>query len=252
MTVFREYARYYDLLYRDKDYAGEAAYVHNLVQHYCPGAAALLNLGCGSGRHDRELAGLGYHVAGVDLAEEMLEVARQESGGLAGVEYHLGDVRSIRLGRCFDAVVSLFHVMSYQVTNDDVLAAFRTAHDHLSPGGLFLFDCWYGPGVLTDRPVLRTKELEDETIMVARVAEPVMHPNDNYVDVNYRVTITDKASGSSYELHETHGMRYLFLPEVRQLLALSGFELLVAEEWRTGAQLGFGSWNAVFAARRLG
>ena len=44
-----------------------------------------------------------------------------------------------------DAVVSLFHVVSYQTTNGRVLDMFRNARDHLEPGGLFLFDVWYGP-----------------------------------------------------------------------------------------------------------
>ena len=49
MSVFNEYARYYDLLYRDKDYVGEVEYVHRLLQAHAPGAQSLLNLGCGSG-----------------------------------------------------------------------------------------------------------------------------------------------------------------------------------------------------------
>lgn len=251
MSVFNEYARYYDLLYRDKDYAAESAYVHGLLRKQCPAAVTLLNLGCGSGRHDRELVKLGYRVVGIDMAEGMLEAARRGAAECAGLEYQAGDVRTARLGRSFDAVISLFHVMSYQRTNADLLAAFRTAHEHLQPGGLFLFDCWYGPGVLTERPERRIRQLEDECIAVTRLAEPLIHANDNCVDVTYRVTITDKGSGASHELQETHGMRYLFRPEVSLMLELSGFELLACEEWMTGAEPGFGSWNVVFAARRI-
>ena len=61
MSVFNEYARYYDLLYRNKDYAGETDYVHNLIQAQIPDAKSILNLGCGSGRHDRCLVDKGYH-----------------------------------------------------------------------------------------------------------------------------------------------------------------------------------------------
>ena len=251
MSVFNEYARYYDLLYRDKDYAGETEYMHQLIQSRCPEARTILNLGCGSGRHDRCLAEQGFVVTGVDLSEEMLRAARDSAGANTALDYHNGDVRSIRLGKMFDVVISLFHVMSYQQTNEDLEAAFTSACYHLKPGGTFIFDCWYGPGVLTDRPAMRLKELEDENISVTRIARPVMHPNENLVDVNYLVFIRDKRTEDLHEVRETHRMRYLFLPEVRQMLLNSGFELLSNEEWLTGKPLGFASWSAVFVCRKL-
>lgn len=250
MSVFNEYARYYDLLYRDKDYAGETDYVHRLIQFSCPDARTVLNLGCGSGRHDRCLTDKGYMVTGVDFSEEMLSVARNSAGDNSALDYWHGDVRSIRLEKTFDVVISLFHVMSYQQANHDLKAAFTSACCHLKPGGTFIFDCWYGPGVLTDRPAMRLKELEDEKIKVTRIAQPVMHPNENLVDVNYLVFIRDKLSGDIQEVRETHKMRYLFLPEIHQMLADSGFELLISEEWLTGKPLGFTSWNAVLGCRK--
>lgn len=250
MSVFNEYARYYDLLYRDKDYAAETDYIHRLIQLNSPGARTILNLGCGSGRHDRCLVDCGYAVTGVDLSGEMLAAARKAAAGSDSLNYVQGDVRSVRLGRTFDVVISLFHVMSYQVTNTDLLAAFATAHNHLKPGGIFIFDCWYGPGVLTDRPVVRIKELEDEFITVTRIAQPVIRPNDNVVEVNYRVFLRDRASISVREINETHHMRYLFHPEVDLMLTTAGFELQTSEEWLTSAPLSLTSWNALFTARK--
>ena len=250
MSVFNEYARYYDLLYRDKDYTGETDYVHNLIQKQCPGARTILNLGCGSGRHDRCLVDRGYAVTGVDISEEMLAAARNSAAGNDSLHYVQGDARSVRLEETFDAVISLFHVMSYQTTNQDLLVAFATAHSHLKPGGTFIFDCWYGPGVLTDPPTIRLKELEDETITVTRIAQPVVHPNKNVVDVNYRVFLRDKESGAVREIVETHRMRYLFQPEVDLMLTMSGFEPQTSEEWLTSAPLTLSSWNALFTARK--
>lgn len=250
MSVFNEYARYYDLLYRDKDYKGEAEYVHGLIQSHSPGARSILNLGCGSGRHDRELVQNGYEITGVDLSEEMLASARNAAQHISALDYVQGDVRTIRLERSFDVVISLFHVMSYQATNDELMAAFEAASCHLKPGGIFVFDCWYGPGVLSDRPTVRVKELEDEAISVTRIAQPVMHPNENVVDVNYRMFLRDKASGSVREICETHRMRYLFLPEVQQMLSFCGFEIKVSEEWLTAAPLCFTSWSAVFVCQK--
>jgi SAM-dependent methyltransferase len=250
MTVFGDYARYYDLLYREKDYARESAYVDALIRQHRPGAASILNLGCGSGKHDGELAALGYAVTGVDVSEEMLDTARLTAKGNDRLSYVHGDVRTVRLNKTFDVVVSLFHVMSYLETNDDLLAAFTTAQSHLAPGGVFIFDCWYGPGVLTDPPAVRVKELSDETISVTRIARPVMHPNENIVDVQYLVFIRQLTGGDVHEIRETHRMRYLFVPEVKHLLACSGLDLRVSEEWLTAAPLGLTSWNALFVSKK--
>lgn len=250
MSVFDKYARYYDLLYRDKDYRAEASYLHRLIQSHSPGAKTILNLGCGSGRHDEVLAELGYAVTGVDLSRPMLEAARKRAAGNSALEYLEGDVRTLRLGRPFDAVLSLFHVMSYQSSTDDLLAAFATAHAHLEPDGCFLFDCWHGPGVLTDPPSIRVKELEDADIAVTRIARPTMRPSENLVDVEYLMFIKDKRSGAISEMKETHRMRYLFELEVTQLLRSSGFVPALAQEWLSGMPLALSSWNAIYCGTR--
>lgn len=217
--VFNSYARYYDLLYRDKDYAGESEYVAAHISEQIPKANKILELGCGTGAHAEYLARMGYTVHGIDMSEAMLAraVARKAMlpPEIAGrLSFSLGDVCSIRTGETYDAVISLFHVMSYQTTNTDLEATFDTAAVHLESGGLFLFDFWYGPAVLTQKPEVRVKRLEDEEIKVTRIAEPEMHVNENTVDVNYTVFIEVKTSMLVEQVKEKHQMRYLFLPEL--------------------------------------
>ena len=140
-------------------------------------------------------------------------------------------------------------MISYQTTNEDLQAAFATARDHLKPGGVFIFDCWYGPAVLSERPSVRIKRLEDEKITVTRIAEPVMYPNESVVDVNYQVFIKEKNSDAIEELQETHRMRYLFQPEINLFLANSDFKLTDSREWMTGSLPGFNTWGVCFIAQ---
>jgi len=252
--VFGNYARYYNLLYKDKDYLAESRYVHELIQNQCPGARTILNLGCGTGNHDFELAKLGYEITGIDLSEEMLSAANARLASIDSTMPNLcfkkGDIRTVHLNKTFDIVISLFHVMSYQTTNDDLLATIVTAKEHLSDGGLLIFDCWYGPAVLSDPPVVRVKRLEDELIQVVRIAEPVMHPNKNVVDVNYQVIITEKLSGNVEQLLETHRMRYLFIPELELLLRDAGLSIVAVSEWMTGNSPGLATWGVCFVVKR--
>jgi SAM-dependent methyltransferase len=254
MNVFSNYARYYDLLYRDKDYVGESQFIHRLIQTHAPKAQTILELGCGTGTHGVLLAKEGYQLHGVDLSQEMLAKAGDRLTQLpaelaARLQFTYGDVREVRLNQTFDVVLSLFHVISYQTTNDDLLAAFATVKEHLNPGGIFIFDVWYGPAVLSDRPVVRVKRIEDEAIQVTRVSEPVMYPNENWVDVNYQVFIRNKVNQAVEELQETHRMRYLFKPEIEILLRQLQMEVIDAREWMSDQEPGFNTWGVYFVVK---
>jgi SAM-dependent methyltransferase len=252
MKPFGNYSEYYNLLYGDKDYQSEAAFVDALIQKYAPGAKDLLDLGCGTGRHAFCLVDR-YSVLAVDMSEQMLALARSSLGfsnySGTSIQFIQGDIRTFRISRKFDAIISLFHVMSYQTTDDDLVAALKTAKTHLRGGGVFIFDCWYGPAVMTERPAVRTKRLEDENIEVTRLAEPVIYPNENVVDVNYTVWVKDKRSSKIEEIKETHRMRYLFMPEIVSMLRRCGFELVDTGEWMTGKPPGFESWSVYFVGR---
>jgi SAM-dependent methyltransferase len=245
--VFDTYARYYDLLYRDKDYAAEAEYVASHILGHAPQAKRILELGCGTGAHAEHLARMGYTVHGVDMSKEMLARAEARKAALpadvaARLSFVLGDARSVRTGQTYDVVISLFHVMSYQTTNVDLIATFETAAIHLSKGGLFLFDYWYGPAVLTQIPEVRVRRLEDDEIKVTRIAEPVMHFNDNVVDVNYTVFIEVKETWQVEQIKETHRMRYLFLPEL-QCYGAGKFKDSGSHAWMTNNPLSADTWG---------
>jgi SAM-dependent methyltransferase len=255
MSVFGHYARYYDLLYRDKDYAGESAFVGERLRKAGCAGSTMMELGCGTGKHAVEFARLGWVVTGYDLSEQMVEQARERAGLLAPetarkLNFAVGDVRRIRDGQTYDAVISLFHVMSYQTTNADLQAAFATAAVHLKPGGLFFFDFWYGPAVLSDPPVVRVKRLEDERIQVTRLAEPECDVNNNKVTVNYHCFVKDKETGQHDEIRESHPMRYLFLPELDSLSRQHGLEICGSGKWLSDGPLSMNTWYGWVLAKK--
>ncbi len=256
MKVFGVYAGYYNLLYQDKDYRSEVEYIYSLIDRHAPGSVSVLELGCGTGKHALLLARKGLEVHGIDTSQDMLGQARKQIGGATDeiaasrVSLEQGDVRTWRCDQKFDVTLSLFHVMSYQTTNQDLYAAFSTASAHLKQGGVFIFDCWYGPAVLAERPAVRVKRLENDEIQVIRIAEPDLYPNENRVDVNYHVFIRNKATEDVNEIKEKHSMRYLFYPEIEKLLADVGMSILVAEEWMSGREPGLDTWGVCFVAQK--
>jgi SAM-dependent methyltransferase len=255
MNFQENYAQYYDLMYQGKDYVGEVNYVLELLNKHQPNLNSILELGSGTGGHALILAEKGYQIDGVDLSFEMLKIANNRRQGLSQdvasrVNFIEGDVRTVHTGKKYDAVISLFHVMSYQVSNEDINATFETAKTHLKPGGIFLFDCWYGPGVLSELPSTRIKRIEDEYTSVVRISEPSIFPHDNLVEVNYEFFIKNKKTLKQTNFKESHNMRYLFQPEIKLFLKSQALEYIECCREMNSSNLCLNSWSVYFVAKR--
>jgi SAM-dependent methyltransferase len=257
MTAFGLYSRYYDLLYRDKDYRGEARFVlEEAARHGAISGASIFELGCGTGMHAAYMADSGCSVHGIDRSSDMLAEAQRRRADLSPemanrISFALGDVRAYRVPQVFEIVVSLFHVLSYQTSNGDVRAMLGTAAAHMRPGSLLAFDFWYGPAVLSERPETRVKRMESDAISVLRIAESTVISQENRVDVRFSVLLQDKATGKQEEIKELHSMRYFSLPEIDLLLELAGLVRVTACEWLTRAELNERTWGAFVVARKL-
>jgi len=253
VSVFRKpYASLYDLLYREKDYPGECDFLQRLfARHARRQVRSLLDLGCGTGGHALLFAGRGLRVAGVDRSPTMLRIARAKTGaGTGSVAFFQGDVRTVRLGRRFDAVVALFAVMGYQTENEDFVAAVRTAAVHLAPGGVFAFDVWFGPAVLANPPGAREKTVKDGTRLVRRRTDCVIDALGQVVQVRFATTVrAGRRTISNGE--ETHPMRFFFPRELELLVRSAGLELAAIVPFLDEAGTpGPDTWNVTVVATR--
>ena len=244
--VFDAYAVYYDLLYKEKDYQTETKYVMELLLKRGINSGSILELGCGTGKHAEQLAYSGFSVHGIDLSSKMIEKANQckNKNFSKRLFFETGDARNYSVEKKFSVVISLFHVASYMSTNEHLESMFETAAKHLKPGGIFIFDYWYGPGVITNPPSVRIKRLENEDVKVFRIAEPEMYPNENLVDVNYSVQVKKKDTQNIIEINETHKMRYLFIPEIKQL-SKAWFNLDANFAWMKDKKPNFCDWLCI-------
>jgi SAM-dependent methyltransferase len=253
LKVFQDYAAYYDLLYHDKNFEREVDFVHQIVQRQRPGAVSMLDLGCGTGAHAAIFAKMGYFVHGVDQSSRMLVHAYRRLEVLAPevrsrVCFEQNDIRSLKLNKTFDVIVLLFHVVSYQISDVDLRATFATIADHLHPNGIVLFDFWYGPAVIAHPPGMRMKSFEDHNFHISRTANPLMRPDENVVKVQYKFTVTEKATLRCQEFNETHCMRYLFKPELDEFLREAGLAPNGFAEWLSDNVPGCNTWNVYINA----
>ncbi|MEO6567304.1 MAG: class I SAM-dependent methyltransferase [Opitutaceae bacterium] len=246
---FNQYARYYDLLYRDKNYAEEAVFIDRLLRRFGGAGGTLLDVGCGTGAHARELASLGWRVTGVDRSATMIELARSKTISGSPIEFCTAAAADFDLGRLFPTAISLFHVASYQIEEGDLQKMFENVRRHLSPRGLFLFDFWHGPGVRLDPPVIRVRRLENEHLRITRIAEPEHLQERSTIEVNYEIFVENRQSGVIERIRELHRMRYFFLPEIEALLRKSGFVVEQTRADLTDAALADEAWYASILAR---
>jgi SAM-dependent methyltransferase len=72
LSTFQKYAAWYDLLYYDKDYAAEAAYIVLMIGRGFANVHTILEFGSGTGHHGRLLAAKGSDVYGIDRSFEMV------------------------------------------------------------------------------------------------------------------------------------------------------------------------------------
>ena len=230
---------YYNLFYEDKDYELEAKYIHEKIQKFKSNSNSILELGCGTGKHAINLAKFGYNILGIEKSESMLKKTTKSKH----LTFQQGDIREIKLKNKFDCVISLFHVMSYQITNESLISVFKTAFNNLKKDGLFLFDFWFAPAVIHQKPMVRKKTISTENNTICRIAEPELILDRNQVNVKYTYYDFDHSTKSFKITNELHQMRYFSIPELEFLANATGFKVLNYEEFLTGFKPSLDTWG---------
>jgi SAM-dependent methyltransferase len=138
-VLYRELTPWYRLVDPPRDHLEEAgAFQAQLERVVARPLHSLLELGSGAGHNALHLRRR-FTCTLSDLSEPMLALSRELNPGCEHVQ---GDMRTLRLGRTFDAVL-VHDAISYMLSEEDLSAAFRTVFEHLRPGGAAIFapDC---------------------------------------------------------------------------------------------------------------
>jgi SAM-dependent methyltransferase len=245
---FSLFNQYYDLLYQEKDYAGESRYITSLLNKQNSKPGELLELGCGTGNYAKEFSEAGFTVTGIEKSEQMVDVARSKE--ISNFFPIVDDITTFNLNRKFDAAVSLFHVISYLTENESVLSCFKRVAEHLNKDGFFIFDVWYTPAVYVQQPETRIKRLNTDSYEIIRIGEPEIFYELNVVEVNYTLIIKDKSSSQYDVLKEKHILRHYSTPEIKLLAQLSGFTVVSCEEFLTGDDPSADTWGVCYILKK--
>lgn len=139
LLLYGELAPWFHLLTAPAEYGAEAGFYHRVVERAASRPVTeVLELGSGGGNNASHLKAW-WRLTLVDVSPAMLELSRRLN---PECDHVVGDMRSVRLQRTFDAVF-VHDAVDYLTTRDDLRAAMETAFVHLAPGGVALFapDC---------------------------------------------------------------------------------------------------------------
>ena len=253
MEVFDRYAQYYDLFYRDKSYADEVEYVDALIKKYAVGEmTTILDLGCGTGGHAVLLAQKGYHVTGVDRSDTMLAIAEEKKRQMGvSVELQRGDICTVDLRKRFDVAIAMFAVMGYQTTNAAVESALLNTAKHLNPDGLLIFDAWFGPAVIAQKPRDKILIIEKESGSVIRLTRPNLDIISQMVDVNFTVLHIENDAILN-RVDEMHKMRFFFAQELEFMLKKTGYQAVGMHPFmELEGAVKENDWNMAVIARKV-
>ena len=141
MDAYTGFAEVYDMFMDNIPYETWCEYLTGLLKEQGVTEGLLLDLGCGTGTLTRLLAAEGYDMIGVDLSDEMLEIAMDHQREKPdGILYLLQDMREFELYGTVRGIVSICDSMNYLTEYEDLVQVLRLANNYLDPGGVFIFD----------------------------------------------------------------------------------------------------------------
>ena len=216
-VLYRDLAKYYDLIYQGKDYAREASELKKLFSRYKRSAGMrLLDVACGTGLHIRHLRDE-YDCTGLDVAEEILRMARKN---VEDVEFIQADMTSFDLGRRFDVITCLFSSIGYVKTYRNLRKTFQNFSEHLVRGGVAFVEPWFTRDVYdVGRPSMTT--YDDEDLKIARLSVSEIRDGVSVMDMHYLVAERGRRVRHHVDRHE---LGLFEVDETLRIMAESGLE----------------------------
>jgi SAM-dependent methyltransferase len=224
---YGDLAPWWPLISPPAEYAEEAAFAADLLA--ADGATStVLELGSGGGHVASHLADR-FRLTLVDLSEPMLQVSRALN---PTASHHRGDMRTVRLGEQFDAVL-IHDAIDYMTTEDDLRQAIETAYAHVRPGGIAVLV----PDDVAESFEQRTEHGGSDAAdgRAARYLEWSWDPDpaDSWTITTYTFVLRD-ANGAVETAHETHRLGLFPRDTWLRLLTDAGFTASAHNELPTG------------------
>lgn len=219
--LYSRLARVYHEMYQSIfDYAADFRFLDQYLKKYH--CHSILEPGCGSGNLAPYFIRNGYSYTGLDIAGEMLKIARELHPQVLFIQ---GDMRDFHLDQSFDAVVISGRSFTYMTTNEDVLNALKSIHRCLKSDGILIFDNFNAETIFLNFKPEATHTVEQGKTCYKRVSQSSWNLQTGWT-WNWHATYHIQREGETEEIIEDHSILRAFTEQEMSLfLKLANFKI---------------------------
>lgn len=251
---FNQYAPYYDLIYKDKNYRKECDFLISIFKkHSRKRPASIIDLACGTGNHLILLAKEGLKVTGSDSSEAMIDIARKKAkkAGLK-IDFKTEKMQDFIPNKKFDVVMLLFASIAYLTDRDDLKNTLNNIYNSLNKNGLFICDFWNGSAVLKNFTPSGIKTVKNGQLVIKRKSTKSIDRLKQVCEVNFNFSIS-KQNKIIDSFSEKHTVRYFFPQEMRNYLEFTGFKVIKTCPFlKLNNEISESDWDITVIAKKTG
>ncbi len=220
-TIYDD-AEFYDLVHGGFVEPETLAFYEDKIARY---GSPVLELACGSGAYVIPLAEKGVTIVGVDISDEMMNLAKKKAAARnVSIDVRKGDMRDFELNQKFPLILLLGNSFQHLSTHSDIAKCFSAVRNHLTPNGRFIVEV-FNPSlrILTRKPDENVLDSEYETpsgktILTGKVDYDAA-TQINHITWNYHNLTTNRTKEFTFT------MRQFFPQEFDYLFACNGFQI---------------------------
>ncbi len=196
--MYKELAKFYDLIYHWKDYKAEAETIQELIKKFkTSDGYILLDVGCGTGMHIKYFKEV-YSCTGIDINNEMVEVAKSK---VKGVNFKQGDMIDFDLNTKFDVILCLFSSIGYVKTYINLEKTIINFANHMKKGGVVIIEPWFTKSAFwVGVPGMTTYDGDD--VKIARLNTTKVEGDLSIMEMYYLIAEKNKDIKHFIDIHE--------------------------------------------------
>jgi SAM-dependent methyltransferase len=218
-NLLYDHPEFYEVLYPEPNDETPAMCRRMFERYLSAPPASVLDIGCGTGRDLRSLHRTYPYCVGIDLLPNVIEYARSQA---KDIEFRVGNMRDIRLGRTFDAVICFGSALLYALTNEDIDKTLATFAAHSHAGSLLILDVRNASALLGDGFKVRIEgDVRSSLLSAHYVVEHSLNRRKQLLIRKRTWNMPDATTAEDYCEY-----RLLFPQEIEQRLSTVGFRVL--------------------------
>ena len=220
MNQYRDFAFVYDKLMDDVDYEGWINYIEQIIKNENAQVKNILELACGTGNITIPLAKKNYDIAGIDISDEMLNVARSK-GEEQGIDLVLleQDISELDFDVTnLDCVLCACDGFNYITYDEDLMNVFSKTHELLKEEGIFIFDISSFYKLST---VLGDNMYGENREDISYMWQNYFDDEQNLVEMELTFFVADE--NGKYDKHEERHLQRAYTEEILDMLEEVGF-----------------------------